>query len=280
MIQPLKTRITGYCCVISYVLALLLLSIGTLGAHDGHDHSEINALREHAKPLQSALRIKFGETMFTLGPMGSNAKNTIILTRGEPVSIPLDSSPIRKLAILHTGLHLPDGAECRVGIQYEGAEELVYLPWNFQDWQAKAERRTSQEAISGLWWYRHDKGLVTDDANAKLFVDYFDADPGQRIQSIQLDWLHMPEKADQQNESQEDLAPSPEFRVYAVSMRNSGTLAWKSLDLSRLFNADTILSETIGLPSDDRMYFATEWTERLANHHKLTGNNNTTGKTH
>jgi hypothetical protein len=220
--------------------------MGALGAHEGHQHPSEGA---QARPFLASLRVKFGETRFRLGPAGRDSLNTLTIAGGEWVSIPARLRGMRRLDILHTGLDVPETVEGRIEIKYAGDEEPVVRQWKIHDWQAHSVEKPQKEVVSGLWWYRGDKGLVTDDANAKVYVEHVELDPARIVESVTLVTPKL---------------PKAEVRIYAVSALGAKTEAWTAVDISKQFNGDTIHSEATRTPVNARMYFATEMTEMLA----------------
>lgn len=224
----------------------MLLAVVSAPAHEGHAHA---SERVDVAPFVASLRINFGDRRFRLGPMNGDLLNTLVITAKGRVSIPTRASGMRGLSILHTGLALEEAAKCQVAIKYEGLDEPVIRPWEVHDWQAESVRLPGREVVSGLWWYRRDRGLVVNDTHAKIYVKNIALDPARRLESISL--------------IAPDLAQG-EIRVYAISLLPLGTHAWTAIDMSKQFNSDTILSDTNRIPTDKKMYFATELTELLA----------------
>jgi len=201
----------------------------------------------YTAPFLESLRAELGDSRFELGPVEGAAHNTLIIQGGRRVSIPIGTARVRRLAILHTTVRLHGVANCQVELKYKGVDKPDVRQWAVHDWQARSKALPDKEIASGLWWYRRDKGLVTTDTNARVYVHSFEVDSSRRVESIVL------------------VTPKlsrPEVRIYAVSALETGSKSWKAIDLTKLFNTDTILSEAKG-PADEKVYFATAKTVGL-----------------
>lgn len=195
-----------------------------------------------AAPFPSSSPAEFGGVQFQLGPASDRSLNTLIIKDGQRVSIPIGVRGTRRIAVLHTAVRLADVARGHVEIKYEGVDEPGVWRWTIHDWQALSTAQSEASVVSGLWWYRRDKGLVRDDANAKMYIKWVEVDSAQRIESFVLSVPKL---------------PRAEFRIYAVSTFGAETDKWTTIDLMKQFNADTILAEDT-LPLDNGMYFATK----------------------
>ncbi len=201
-----------------------------------------------ATPLPVSSPAEFGGVPFQLGPASGRCPNTLVLRSGQCVSIPVRMRGARQIAILHTAVRLPDAIGGRVEVKYEGAGEPEVRPWTLRDWQARPAAMPDEPVVRGFWWYRRDKGLVTDDAHAAMYVERIEIDPARHVESIVL---AVPE------------LQRPEFRIYGVSVLGNESDAWTATNLAEHFNSDTLLAEDTP-PSDDRVYFATEGARPLA----------------
>ncbi len=161
-----------------------------------------------AAPFPSSSSAELGGVRFQLGPASGRFLNTLIIKDGRRVSIPVGVRGARRIALLHTAVRLSDVAGGHVEIKYEGVDEPQVWRWTIRDWQARSTARSEDSVVSGLWWYRRDKGLVRDDANAKMYVERIEVDPSRRVESIFL--------------AVEKL-PRAEFRIYAVSVLGAQT---------------------------------------------------------
>lgn len=226
-----------------YLMAVMLLTAGMVSAHEGHDHGP----EPLASPLLASLRAQFGATHFKLGPVSKDSLNTLVIHGEARASIPVCIPAIRRLSILHTGINLEEVAECRIAIKYKDLDAPVIQPWHVHDWQAQSVHLPEKDVLSGIWWYQRGRGLVMDDARAKIYVANIEVESSRRIESISL----IVPKLSKGN-----------VRVYALAALTVGAHAWTAIDMSKQFNLDTILFEP-SHPADDRMYFAMELTELL-----------------
>jgi len=201
-----------------------------------------------AVPFPASSPAEFGGVQFHIGPASGRSVNTLVMRNGERVSIPVSMRGARQIALLHTAVRLSDVAEGQIEIEYEGADEPRVQRWPLRDWQARLTARPDEAIVNGLWWYRRDKGLVTDDTNAKVYIERVEVDPARRVESITLAVPKL---------------QRAEFRICAVSVLGAESDAWTSIDLTKQFNADTILAEDTP-PVDERVYFATKEAAPLA----------------
>jgi hypothetical protein len=199
-------------------------------------------------PFPTSSRAEFDGVPLQLGSSSGRSLNTLIMKNGQRVSIPVRMRGVRRMVLLHTAVRLADVAQGRIAIKYEGADEPVERRWILRDWQARSATPPDATVVSGFWWYRRDKGLVTDDANAKVYAERVEMDSTRRVESIELavPKLHR-----------------AEFRIYAISVLLSKSDAWAPIDLTEHFNADTILAEDTP-PGDENMYLATREAATLA----------------
>ncbi len=194
----------------------------------------------HTAPFLDAVEVELGEGKFKLGPVVGDSLNTLTVTRGTQSSLSVGAKGVSRLSILHTAVRLHGVADCRIETNYEETDQPEVRTWRVHDWQARTGNEQEKAVASGVWWYRQDKGLVITDTNARVYDQQVEVDPTKRIESIVL---MMPEH------------PRAELRVYAVSVLDAKERTWRAVDLSKHFNADTILSEA-KKPAGDGVYFA------------------------